>query len=100
MSDILEDILNPENLEKIKDIIVKYEKIKKNRAIYANQYYHRTKGSYSKKHYQENKEKCLQYDREWKRNKYQNDEEYRKKVNERNRLCRERRKLLKESQQS
>lgn len=98
MSDILEDILNPENLEKVKDIIVKYEKMKKTRAFYANQYYHRTNGSYSKKHYQENKEKWLQYDRDWKRNKYQNDEEYRKKVNERNKAYREKRKLLKESQ--
>ena len=95
-----------DNLEEIKEIVKKYESIKQQRRDAGKKQYHKTKGDPEKSYYLRNYEKCLEYDKNYKREKYKNDPEHREKIKERMRLYREKKRsektlkkanLLKES---
>jgi DUF1680 family protein len=89
-------------VDSIMDKLNKYEKIKQQQKESMKRYYNSHKEkchAIQKSYYNRNKEKFLELDRNLKRNRYNNDPEYREKVLERNRLLREKKRLLKESQE-
>jgi DUF1680 family protein len=90
-------------VDSIMDKLNKYEKIKQKQKESMKRYYNSHKEkchALQKSYYNRNKEKFLEIDRNYKKNRYNTDPEFREKVLQRNKLLREKKRNLKESQES